>query len=150
MFGIGSTELLLILVVALVVLGPRSLAGFARSLGKLMGEFRRVSTEFQRSLNVETARAEAREAEAERKASQAAENLNKPTFEKDVQASEQAHNSAGMADLPADSPVARQLAKARAEAQAAMQDINKVERELGESAPPNDGSGREKGSERGE
>ncbi len=53
MFGIGSTELLVILLVALVVLGPKSLPKMARTLGKAMGEFRRVSTDFQRTLNAE-------------------------------------------------------------------------------------------------
>ena len=53
MFGIGSTELLVILVVALIVLGPKSLANVSRTLGKAMGEFRRVSTDFQRTLNSE-------------------------------------------------------------------------------------------------
>ena len=33
MFGIGSTELLVILVVALIVLGPKSLASISRTLG---------------------------------------------------------------------------------------------------------------------
>ncbi len=55
MFGIGSTELLVILVVALVVLGPKSLPGIAKTVGKVMGEFRRVSTEFQRTMNAEVA-----------------------------------------------------------------------------------------------
>ncbi len=53
MFGIGGSELLVILVVALVVLGPKSLPKVARTLGKAMGEFRRVSTDFQRTLNAE-------------------------------------------------------------------------------------------------
>lgn len=53
MFGIGSTELLVILLVALVVLGPKSLPQIARTLGKALGEFRRVSTDFQRTLNTE-------------------------------------------------------------------------------------------------
>ena len=46
MFGIGGTELLVILVVALIVLGPKSVPQIARTLGK-------VSTEFQRTLNTE-------------------------------------------------------------------------------------------------
>ncbi|WP_296305886.1 Sec-independent protein translocase protein TatB [uncultured Desulfovibrio sp.] len=69
MFGIGSTELLVILLVALVVLGPKSLAGVSRTLGKAMGEFRRVSTDFQRTLNAEVAREE--EDEKQRKAAEA-------------------------------------------------------------------------------
>ena len=55
MFGIGSTELLVILVVALLVLGPKNLPKIAHTLGRAMGEFRRVSTEFQRTLNTEIA-----------------------------------------------------------------------------------------------
>lgn len=55
MFGIGTTEILVILVVALVVIGPESLPKMARTLGKALGEFRRVSTDFQRTLNTEIA-----------------------------------------------------------------------------------------------
>jgi sec-independent protein translocase protein TatB len=58
MFGVGSTELLVILVVALLVLGPSHLPKIARTLGKTMGEFRRVSTEFQRTLHLEAEREE--------------------------------------------------------------------------------------------
>ena len=74
MFGIGSTELLVILVVALVVLGPKSLATISRSLGKAMGEFRRVSTDFQRTLNAEAAQEEeeARRKKAAEKAAKVA------------------------------------------------------------------------------
>ncbi len=73
MFGIGSTELLVILVVALIVLGPKSLAKVSRTLGKAMGEFRRVSTDFQRTLNAEAAEDERRERrEAVAKAAQKA------------------------------------------------------------------------------
>lgn len=58
MFGIGSTELLVILVVALIVLGPKSIPQIAKTLGKAMAEFRRVSTDFQRTLNAEVAQEE--------------------------------------------------------------------------------------------
>jgi sec-independent protein translocase protein TatB len=56
MFGIGGMELLVIFLVALIVLGPKSLVDISRTLGKVMGEFRRVSTDFQRTLNTEAAR----------------------------------------------------------------------------------------------
>ena len=55
MFGISSSELVIIMVVALIVLGPKNLPGIARSLGKAMGEFRKVSTDFQRTINMEIA-----------------------------------------------------------------------------------------------
>ncbi|MDR1856110.1 MAG: twin-arginine translocase TatA/TatE family subunit [Desulfovibrio sp.] len=68
MFGIGSTELLVILLVALVVLGPSSLAKVSRMLGKAMGEFRKVSTEFQRTLNAEVAQEEKARSEGKKAA----------------------------------------------------------------------------------
>ncbi len=42
------TELLVILAVALVVIGPKKLPELARSLGKGLAEFRRASTEMRR------------------------------------------------------------------------------------------------------
>ncbi len=51
MFGVGAPELLIILVVALLVLGPRRLPEMARSLGRGMAEFRRASNEFTRTLS---------------------------------------------------------------------------------------------------
>jgi TatA/E family protein of Tat protein translocase len=48
MFGIGMTELLVILAIALVVLGPRKLPEIARSLGRGLAEFRRASSEMRR------------------------------------------------------------------------------------------------------
>ena len=71
MFGIGSTELLVILVVALLVLGPRNLPKIAQTLGRAMGEFRKVSTDFQRTLNTEIAFEE--EKDKQRKKEQAKE-----------------------------------------------------------------------------
>ncbi len=51
MFGIGMTELLIVLVVALLVLGPRKLPEMARTLGRGMAEFRRASDELRSTLN---------------------------------------------------------------------------------------------------
>ena len=50
MFNVGGPEVLVILVVALVVLGPKRLPEAARQVGKAMAEFRRVSTGFQAEL----------------------------------------------------------------------------------------------------
>lgn len=47
MFGIGMPELLLILVLALIVLGPKKLPELARALGKGMAEFRRATDELK-------------------------------------------------------------------------------------------------------
>ncbi|GAC1699816.1 MAG: hypothetical protein NVS9B6_12610 [Candidatus Limnocylindrales bacterium] len=47
MFGIGTEELLLILVIALVVLGPERMPKLARDLGRMVGDFRRTSDELR-------------------------------------------------------------------------------------------------------
>jgi sec-independent protein translocase protein TatB len=47
MFDIGWTELLLIAVVALIVIGPKELPGALRTLGQWMGKVRRMAGEFQ-------------------------------------------------------------------------------------------------------
>jgi Tat protein translocase TatB subunit len=48
MFGIGMTELLVILTIGLIVIGPKKLPELARSLGKGLAEFRRASTDIRR------------------------------------------------------------------------------------------------------
>lgn len=47
MFGIGPEELMLVLIVALLVLGPERLPRVARDLGRVVGELRRTSDEFR-------------------------------------------------------------------------------------------------------
>ena len=44
MFGIGMPELIVILVVALIVLGPRRMPDAARGLGRALGELRRATS----------------------------------------------------------------------------------------------------------
>ena len=51
MLGLGFGEIILILVVALLVLGPEKLPGLARQAGTGLREFRRFASEFQRNLN---------------------------------------------------------------------------------------------------
>jgi sec-independent protein translocase protein TatB len=50
MFNVGGGELLVILLVALIVLGPSRMPEAARTVGKVVGEIRRISTGFQREI----------------------------------------------------------------------------------------------------
>lgn len=47
MFGIGTGELLLLLVLALLVLGPERMPRLARDIGKTVGDLRRTSDELK-------------------------------------------------------------------------------------------------------
>jgi TatA/E family protein of Tat protein translocase len=51
MFNIGMPELLMILALALIILGPRKLPELARGLGKGLAEFKRATRELQEPLN---------------------------------------------------------------------------------------------------
>lgn len=50
MFNIGGGELIVILLIALIVLGPQRLPDAARQIGKTMGELRRLSSGFQNEM----------------------------------------------------------------------------------------------------
>jgi sec-independent protein translocase protein TatB len=50
MFNVGGGELLMIMLVALIVLGPQRLPEAARTVGRVVSEVRRVSTGFQREI----------------------------------------------------------------------------------------------------
>jgi sec-independent protein translocase protein TatB len=61
MFGpLGTMEILFILVLALLVFGPRRLPEVGRTIGKALGEFRRATTDLKRSVNAELALEEER------------------------------------------------------------------------------------------
>jgi TatA/E family protein of Tat protein translocase len=53
--SLGTTELLVILVVALVLFGPRKLPELSRSLGKSLNEFKRAGDDFKRTWEREVA-----------------------------------------------------------------------------------------------
>ena len=54
MFGIGMPELILILVIALMVIGPKKLPDLAKSLGRAMREFKKATNELKGSLELDS------------------------------------------------------------------------------------------------
>ena len=54
MFGLGMPEILLILAIALIVIGPQKLPELAKTLGRAMGEFKRSAQELKRSIDMDS------------------------------------------------------------------------------------------------
>ena len=53
MFGIGIPELLIILAIALIVIGPKKLPDLAKSMGRALNEFKKATREFKDSLDID-------------------------------------------------------------------------------------------------
>ena len=64
MFGtLGGPEVLLILVLALIVFGPRKLPEIGKSMGKMLAEFRKASNDFKRTIEDELEAEKSRESQ---------------------------------------------------------------------------------------
>ena len=66
MFGpLGMPEIIMIFIVGLLLFGPRKMPQLGRSIGRALGEFRRASNEFKRTVEDEVAAEEIRSVEKE-------------------------------------------------------------------------------------
>lgn len=53
MFGIGTGELVVILIVALIIIGPQKLPEIAKTIGKAVGEVKRATRDIQDELRLD-------------------------------------------------------------------------------------------------
>ena len=61
MFGIGMPEMLVILALALIVIGPKKLPDLAETLGRTMREFKKATSEFKETIQLEGELSEVKE-----------------------------------------------------------------------------------------
>ena len=61
MFGIGMPEMLVILALALIIIGPKKLPDLAKSLGRAMREFKRATNEFKETIQLDSELSEVKE-----------------------------------------------------------------------------------------
>lgn len=89
MFGsMGWQEIMIILVIALIVFGPRKLPQLGRSLGKALGEFRRATNDLRNTLELEVHKEEEKVNAGERRRSE--EEYSRRAAERGSQKSESA------------------------------------------------------------
>ena len=62
MFGIGMPEMLLIIAIALIVIGPKKLPDLAKSLGRAMREFKKATNEFKETMQIDSELADVKKA----------------------------------------------------------------------------------------
>jgi Tat protein translocase TatB subunit len=98
MFGIGLPELIVILAIALIVVGPKKLPDLAKALGRGIAEFRRATTDLKESLEANSAISEVKQTITEAKATLADVKL--PADEGEVEASTAPPTHANPPDQP--------------------------------------------------
>ena len=65
MFGLGAGEIIVVLVIALIFIGPKKLPELAKGLGRGIREFQKAKDEVMNEVNKTAAEAELAEVEAE-------------------------------------------------------------------------------------
>ena len=83
LFGpLGMPEIIMIFIVGLLLFGPRKMPQIGRSIGRALGEFRRASNEFKRTVEDEVAAEEIRSVEEDlREIKDAGKDVVKQTIE---------------------------------------------------------------------
>tara|TARA_B100000579_G_C22589524_1_gene737378 strand:+ start:338 stop:685 length:348 start_codon:yes stop_codon:yes gene_type:complete len=102
MFGIGGQELILLMLIGLLVLGPEKLPRIANQLGNWLGQARRMTRVMKRQLEEELDFNNQQSIKSNRTpSSQPDENLENKNHEQDLQLSDQKenHNKNSLGDL---------------------------------------------------
>ena len=94
MFGIGMQEIIVILVLALIVIGPKKLPEVAKALGKGYGEFRRAFEDMRTSINTDI-NADMRKADEKERLEELNERIPPPLQKKETQVPADPHADAG-------------------------------------------------------
>lgn len=103
MFGIGPSELIIILVIALLVLGPKRLPELASGLGKGLAEFRRATADINAELDDARRSLEEQTREASRASQAGRISRTQRSPAKDVDGGDEATAAADREEQPADS-----------------------------------------------
>ncbi|WP_081859034.1 Sec-independent protein translocase protein TatB [Desulfohalovibrio reitneri] len=152
MFGIGQFELLLVVVVALIVIGPQKLPEMMRTIGKGFAEFKRVSSDVKDTFNAEVERAERDDRDKRRKEREKqAESIGGEQAESSGPKAEDSFRKIGSAE--AEEWRAEESAEAKADSgQAAPEGFTEIEtgtrtaeREAGESGGETPDEGKDSG-----
>jgi Tat protein translocase TatB subunit len=93
MFGIGLPEMLIILVVALLVVGPSKLPELARTLGKAFTEFRRMADEVKETFEDEVMKEEQAKTSKPTEEAKEGEKQQEDAIQSDTQQDVAAHSS---------------------------------------------------------
>jgi TatA/E family protein of Tat protein translocase len=79
MFGVGMQEVIVILVVALIIIGPKKLPDLARALGRAIGEFKRAADDLKEDLDIHGLREERDRLKQEIRQARAAQDIPPPS-----------------------------------------------------------------------
>ena len=129
---LSFTELLFILVLALLVFGPRKLPEVGRTLGRGLSEFRKASAEFHRTLNLKAMEAELRDADPRRILKG---EFTDPAEAKEPSETPEMRETAGTPEGEAPSTETGESSEVRAEAQEATVPRGALQAETASSAP---------------
>src|SRR3546814_15120632 len=106
MFDIGASELLVIVIVAILVIGPKDMPRALRTAGRWIGKIRRASSHFRTGIDAMIREAELEEMEKKWKA-QNAEIVERPNIDAEAKADDVTDPSAAAKDIAGDAELQR-------------------------------------------